>query len=67
MCFALPLDNGSIIRKVVNHKTLLVIKSSAKIQMCVDSVPQLVLHEIESAKCAFVFNKTKNLDISNLY
>jgi len=67
MGFALPLDNGSIVRKVMKHKKLLVIKSSAKIQMCANSVSQLVFHEIESVKCVFVFNISKNLDIGNLY
>jgi hypothetical protein len=67
MGFALPLGNGLIVTKVMKHKKLLAIKSSAKIQMCVDSISQLVLHETKSAKCVFVFNRTKNLDIGNLY
>jgi hypothetical protein len=67
MGFALPLGNGLIVRKVMKYKKLLAIKSNAKIQMCADSVSQLVLHETESAKCVFVFNIAKNLDIGNLY
>jgi len=67
MSFALPLGNGLIIRKVMKHKKLLVIKSSAKIQMCADLVSQPILHETKSAKCVFVFNRTKNLDISDLH
>jgi hypothetical protein len=51
----------------MKYKKLLAIKSSAKIQMCADSVSQPVLHETESVKCVFVFNRTKNLDSRNLY
>jgi hypothetical protein len=46
---------------------MLAIKSSAKIQMCVDLDLQPILHEIKSVKCVFVFNKTKNLDSGDLY
>jgi hypothetical protein len=53
--FALPLGNGLIVRKVMECKTLLAIKLSAKIQMCAKLVSQLVFHKVESAKCAFVY------------
>jgi hypothetical protein len=59
MGFALALGNGLIVRKVMKHKKLLAIKSSAKIQMCVDLISQSVLHETKSAKCMFVFNKPR--------
>jgi hypothetical protein len=59
--FALPLGNGLIVRKVMECKKLLAIKLSAKIQMCVELISQLVFHKIENAKCALIFNKTKNL------
>ncbi len=65
MGFALALGNGLIVRKVMKHKKLLPIKSSAKIQMCVELISQLVLDETK--KCVFVFNRTKNLDIGDLY
>ncbi len=43
----------------MKHKKLLAIKSSAKIQMCADSISQPIFHETKSAKCVFVSTKLR--------
>ncbi len=61
MRFALPLDNGLIIRKVMQRKKPMAIKSNAKIQLHAKLVSQLIFHEVKNVKCVLIFNRTKNL------
>ncbi len=67
MGFALPLGNGLMVRKVMEWKKLPAIKLSAKIQMHVELVSQPIFHKAENDKCAFVFNRTKNLNSGDFY
>jgi hypothetical protein len=49
----------------MEHKKPMAIKSSAKIQLHVKLVSQLILHEVKSVKCVFIFNRNKNLNNDN--
>jgi hypothetical protein len=61
MNFSIPLGNGLVIKKSLQSKKMLTKTPNAWIHVCVETILQLVFHEIDSVKCSFVFDKTKNL------
>ncbi len=67
MSFALPLGNGLIMRKVLERKKPMAIKSNAKIQLHAKLVSQFILHEAESVKCVFIFNSITTISTNFMH
>jgi hypothetical protein len=61
MNFSIPLGNGLVIRKTLQSKKMLTKTPSAWVHECVETILQLVFHEVDNLKCSFIIDKTKNL------
>jgi hypothetical protein len=62
----LPLNNGLIIKKILQSKKLLIKELGAQIHVCVKTIPEIFFHEVHGVECLLLLYKTKNFDRDNI-